>query len=78
MAAFNQFWLKTCTTIKPWYTYKCSTAHSLGNTALEAALGIMHHPVENLPAEEWDVLKEVCVALKPFDLIEKKSMLKNR
>lgn len=35
---------------------------------LEATLGLLHNPVPALTSEEWDVLKEVCQILKPFDL----------
>lgn len=35
---------------------------------LEATLGLLHNPVPALTSEEWEVLKEVCQILKPFDL----------
>ena len=38
---------------------------------LEAALGVLHNPVENLSTEDWQTLPEICKVLKPFDLLTK-------
>ncbi|CAH1109424.1 unnamed protein product [Psylliodes chrysocephalus] len=34
---------------------------------LEAAVGVLHNPVEILTVAEWSVLKQCCVLLKPFE-----------
>ncbi|KAJ8895642.1 hypothetical protein PR048_000978 [Dryococelus australis] len=36
---------------------------------VEAALGILHNPVEALSVEEWAIIKELCNILKPFELV---------
>lgn len=33
---------------------------------LEASLGILHNPVENLSEDEWQTLPEIIKILKPF------------
>ena len=38
---------------------------------LDATLGVLHNPVENLSSEEWQRLPEICNVLKPFDLVTK-------
>ena len=38
---------------------------------LEATLGVLHNPVENLSPEEWQTLPKICNVLKPFDLVTK-------
>lgn len=38
-------------------------------TSLEAAIGVLHSPVDSLNAEEWKILQEFCLLLKPFNSI---------
>ena len=39
--------------------------------ALDATLGVLHNPVENLSTEKWQTLPEICNVLNPFDLVTK-------
>lgn len=33
---------------------------------VEAALGVLHNPIEPISVEEWGILREICTVLKPF------------
>ena len=50
---------------------KCLSELQMLQEPLEATLGVLHNPVENLSTEEWQTLPEICNVLKPFDLVTK-------
>lgn len=50
-------------------TYYMFQRVSILQNSLTAALGVLHNPIETLTQEEWDILKEFCDLLKPFEQI---------
>ena len=53
------------------FTYEMFERIANVQEPLEATLGVLHNPVENLSTKEWQTLPEICNILKPFDLVTK-------